>query len=207
MKVPTSTPTHGGDLRTCAHPAVSNGVTAPVFPAVQPSGSRPRRPSTPRSASLPGPPLRHRGDLSVHMTLVGHTRIPQRRRRGDDHASHPRRHHLDLPGRGTANRTSAARYLAVAALIGVVPRGIGLRDDGLRRAGRWRRASRVVAGARQGVPVDDLGRGDERSRGCGLHGASQRPHQPAGTTGFPPGVSVLDATQYHDRNDYRQDRC
>ena len=38
-------------------------------------------------------------------------------------------------------------------------------------------------------------------------GASQRPHQPAGTTGFPPGVSVLDATQYHDRNDYRQDRC
>src|SRR5664279_5267314 len=32
------------------------------------------------------------------------------------------------PCRRTANRTSAARYLAVAALIGVVPQGIGLRD-------------------------------------------------------------------------------
>ncbi len=29
-------------------------------------------------------------------------------------------------------------------------------------------------------------------------GAYQRPHRPAGTTRFPPGLSVLDATQYHD---------
>lgn len=37
------------------------------------------------------------------------------------------------PCRRTANRTSAARYLAVAALIGVVPQGIGLRDTKRKR--------------------------------------------------------------------------